>query len=72
MGLSFEALWPHLEALAYLCEIVIAEGMFLGPFEPRKNRRRLTWAGIVLMFAAGTATGIPQGKAWSGFCGISC
>lgn len=84
MGLSFEALWPHLEALAYLCEIVIAEGMFLGPFEPRKNRRRLTWAGIVLMFAAGTATGIPQGNsvvrflwyfllmAWRVVCAVYC
>ena len=38
MGLPFDALRPHLEALAYLCEIVIAEGLFLGRFETRAGR----------------------------------
>ena len=67
MGLSFEALRPHLEALAYLCETVIAEGLFLAHFERREGRRALSWAGLALVFAVGTATGIPQGPSWVRF-----
>lgn len=67
MGLPFDVLRPHLEALAYLCEIVMAEGLFLGRFETREDRRLLDWAGIALMLLLGTATGIPQGSSLARF-----
>lgn len=67
MGLSFEALRPHLEALAYLCETVIAEGLFLAHFQRREGRRALSWAGLALVFAVGAVTGIPQGPSWVRF-----
>lgn len=67
MGLSFDALRPHLEALAYLCETVMAEGLFLGRFETRDRRRMLNWGGLALMFLLGTATGIPQGSSLARF-----
>lgn len=66
MGLSFDALRPHLEAFAYLTEIVIAEGLFLGRFEAR-GRRLLNWGGLALMFVLGTVTGIPQGSSLARF-----
>lgn len=84
MGLSFEALLPHLEAFAYLFEIFFAEGLFLANFRPRERRRALSWAGIALMFVAGTATGIPQTSsaarflwyfllmAWRVLCAVYC
>ena len=62
MGLSYEVLRPHLEALAYLCEIVIAEGLFLDRFERREGRRLWSGAGLALMFLLGTVTGIPEGS----------
>lgn len=67
MGLSFAALLPHLEAFAYLLEIFLAEGLFLANFAPRERRRAPSWAGLALMFAVGTATGIPQGASWTRF-----
>lgn len=67
MGLSFDTLRPHLEALAYLCEIVVAEGLFLGRFETRDRRHMLNWGGLALMFLLGTATGIPQGSSLARF-----
>ena len=87
MGLTFEtfqALLPHLEAFAYLFEIFIAEGLFLRPFPPRKGRRALSWAGLAVMFLAGTITGIPQNSslarflwyfllmAWRVACAVYC
>lgn len=84
MGLTFDALRPHLEALAYLCEIVIAEQLFLSRLEAKKCRRPLYWAGMGLMFLAGTATGIPAGSSlvrfmwyfllmgWQVLCALSC
>lgn len=67
MGLSFDVVRPHLEALAYLCEIVMAERLFLGRFESRDQRRILNWGGLALMFLLGTATGIPQGSSLARF-----
>lgn len=84
MGFSFHTLLPHLEAFAYLCEIVIAEGLFLGHFEKRKHPRLYHWLGLPLMFLAGTLTGIPQGSsmlrflwyfllmAWRVLCAVVC
>lgn len=84
MKLSFETLWPHLEALAYLFEIVIAEGLFLGLFERREGCRLLNWAGLAVLFVVGTVTGIPSGSslirflwyfllmAWRVVCALVC
>ena len=84
MNLSFETLWPHLEAFAYLFEIVIAEELFLDHFESREDRRLLSWAGMAVLFVAGTVTGIPSGSslirflwyfllmAWRVVCALAC
>lgn len=84
MGLSFDALLPNLEALAYLCEIVIAQQLFLRHLKVRKSRRPLSWAGMALMFVAGALTGIPEGSSlarfswyflmmgWQVLCALSC
>lgn len=84
MGLSFDALRPHLEAVAYLAEIVIAEGLFLKHFEQRNHRRLPTWMGLALMFLVGAVTGIPSGSsltrfawyfaltAWRILCALYC
>lgn len=84
MKLSFETLWPHLEALAYLLEIVIAEGLFLDHFERREDHRLLNWAGLTALFVVGTVTGIPSGSslirflwyfllmAWRVVCALVC
>ena len=84
MGFSFHTLLPHLEAFAYLCEIVIAEGLFLGHFKKRKHPRLYHWLGLPLMFLVGTLTGIPQGSsmlrflwyfllmAWRVLCAVVC
>lgn len=84
MGRSFDALLPHLEAFAYLLETVIAESLFLSHFEARERRRLRSWLGLMLMFLAGTLTGIPQGSslvrflwyfllmAWRVTCAVHC
>lgn len=84
MGLSFDVPLPHLEALAYLVEVIIAERLFLRCFEVREHRQMLNLGGLALMLLLGTATGIPQGSslarflwyflmiAWRVFCAAGC
>lgn len=84
MGFPFETLRPHLEAVAYLAEIVIAEGLFLMHFEQREHRRLPAWVGLAFMFLVGAITGIPSGSslirfawyfalmAWRILCALYC
>lgn len=67
MGLSFDALRPHLEALAYLLEIVIADGSFLKHFQRRARSRLWGGVGMALMFLAAGLTGIPSGSSLARF-----
>lgn len=60
MGFASEDLRPHLEALAYLVEIIYAEGLFLRYFEKREHYRLRSGVPLVVMFLLGTLTGIPQ------------
>lgn len=86
MGFSFDALLPHLEAFAYLLEILLAQGMFLIRLEQRERSWKKSCAalGLALMFLAGTLTGIPQGSSilrfswylffafWQVLCALGC
>lgn len=67
MGLISESLYPHLQALAYLVEIVYAEGLFLGRFERREHYRLRSGIPLAVMFVLGTLTGIPSGSSLARF-----
>lgn len=60
MGFASEDLRPHLEALAYLVEIIYAEGLFLRYFEKREHYRLRRGVSMVVMLLLGTLTGIPR------------
>lgn len=60
--LTFRQLLPHLEALAYLLEVVIAQAMFLAGFRRREPRSPLRNLPLVFMFVLAGATGIPAGS----------
>lgn len=84
MDASFAALQPHLQALAYLAEIVIAEGLFLGHFQKRSRYLLRGVLPLVLLFLLAAVTGIPQTSslarflwyfllmAWRVICALIC
>ena len=84
MVFSFDGLLPHLQALAYLLEVIAAETLFLRRFELRNGRRIRNFAGLALMLLAGTLTGIPTGSSvvrflwyfalmlWRVVCAVNC
>lgn len=84
MGLVSEDLRPHLQALAYLVEIIYAEGLFLRHFEKRERYYLRSGVPMVVMFLLGTLTGIPQNSsvirflwyflfmAWRVICARAC
>lgn len=67
MGLTFEVLRPHLEAFAYLLEIIYAEGLFLSRFEKREHYRLRSGIPLALLFLLATAAGIPSGSSLARF-----
>ena len=60
--LTFRQLLPHLEALAYLLEVIAAQAMFLAGFRRREPRSPLRNLPLVFMFVLAGATGIPAGS----------
>ncbi len=67
MDLSYEALRPHLEAFAYLVEILLAEGLFLRHFEKRERYRLRSSIPLAAMFLLATVIGIPSGSSLARF-----
>jgi len=67
MDLSYEALRPHLEALAYLVEILLAQVLFLRHFEKREHYRLRSSIPLAAMFLLAAATGIPSGSSLGRF-----
>lgn len=84
MGLSIEVLRPHLQALAYLVEIIYAEGIFLRHFEKRDHYRLRSGVPLVVLLLLGTVTGIPSSSSlarfvwyfllmvWQFLCAVAC
>lgn len=84
MDFSASALRPHLEAFAYLVEIVYAEGLFLKHFEKRDRYRLRSGGPLAAMFLLGTIIGIPSSSslarfvgyflfmAWRVLCAVAC
>jgi len=84
MDLSYGALRPHLEAFAYLVEIVYAEGLFLFRFERREHFRLRSGIPLAAMFLLATVIGIPSGSSllrflwyflfmsWRVLCAVTC
>lgn len=82
--MDFSAAAPHLEALAYLVEIICAEGLFLRRFERRERYLLRSSIPLVVMLLLGTATGIPQSSSlarftwyfllmiWRILCAVTC
>ena len=67
MDLSFAALRLHLEAFAYLVEIICAEGLFLRHFERREHYYLRSGILLTAMFLLATVIGIPTGPSLSRF-----
>jgi len=84
MDLSYEALRPHLEAFAYLVEILLAEGLFLRRFEKREHYYLRSGISLAAMFVLATVIGIPSGSSlarflwyflfigWRVLCAVAC
>lgn len=84
MDFSIEALQPHLQALAYLVEIICAEWLFLKHFERRDHYRLRSGVLLVVLLLFGTITGIPSSSslarfawyfllmAWRVLCAMAC
>lgn len=67
MDLPIEVLQPHLQALAYLVEIICAEGLFLRHFEKRDHYRLCSGVLLAVLLLLGTLTGIPSGSSLARF-----
>ncbi len=84
INLTDAALRPHLEAFAYLAEVLLAEGLFLRHFEKREHYRLRGGVPLAAMFLLAVVTGIPSGSSlarfswyflfmgWRVLCAASC